>query len=239
MINSYEFYNRVPKTEQSIYDSYNKLIFSADTRVINKMVKRVELYQQVKELPGDIVEVGVFKGAGLGLFLNLKGMYEPHSLTKVIGFDYFNRNEVLGSLDGMNKEMMTHVLNRGGDDEISLEGINKNLSNFNPDDYILVKGDAVVNCEQFYRINPGARIKLLYMDIDVGEPTYNILKSLWNRVVEGGIIIFDEYGYHKWDESDGVDKFLKEIKGEYIFIDTKIYSPTAYIKKQYVQTSQK
>ena len=65
MINSYEFYNRVAKTEQSIYDSYNKVIFSADTRVINKMVKRIELYQQIKELPGDIVEVGVFKGAGL------------------------------------------------------------------------------------------------------------------------------------------------------------------------------
>ena len=68
MVDNYEFYNRVPITEQIIYDSYNRLIFSADSRVFNKMIKKVELYCMVKELCGDIVEVGVFKGAGIGLY---------------------------------------------------------------------------------------------------------------------------------------------------------------------------
>jgi hypothetical protein len=53
------------------------------------------------------------------------------------------------------------------------------------------------------------------MDIDVGEPTYEILKILWKKVVKNGIVVFDEYGYNNWDESNGVDKFLKEI-GKYI-----------------------
>jgi hypothetical protein len=231
MVDNYEFYNRVPKTEQIVYDSYNKLIFSADSRVFNKMIKKVELYYKVKELNGDIVEVGIFKGAGIGLFLNLKKMYEPNSLMKVIGFDYFNPNALLDTLDGLNKQMMTNVLNRSETSELSVESVSKSLSAFNINDYILIEGDAVVNCDKFYISNPGARIKMLYMDIDLGEPTYKVLKVLWNRIVKGGIVVLDEYGYHKWDESNGVDKFLKEITGEYIFNDTKIYAPTAYIIK--------
>jgi hypothetical protein len=35
------------------------------------------------------------------------------------------------------------------------------------------------------------------MDLDLGEPTYNILKTLWNKLVKNGIIVIDEYAYHK------------------------------------------
>ena len=69
------------------------------------------------------------------------------------------------------------------------------------------------------------------MDIDLGEPTYKVLKSLWNKVVKNGVIVFDEYGFHKWDESDGVDKFLKEIEGSYKLVNTKICNPSLYIIK--------
>jgi hypothetical protein len=227
-----DIYNRVGQTDQHIYDSYNNLIFSADSRVFNKMIKRVELYHAIKDLPGDIVEVGVFKGAGVGLFLNLKRMYEPNSLMKVIGFDYFNPEATLEPLDGLNKEMMATVLDRSDANELSIEAVTKRLSRFDQNDYILVQGDAVANCNTFYESNPGARIKLLYMDIDMGDPTYKILKNTWDKIIDGGIIVLDEYGYHKWDESNGVDKFLKEISGQNALIDTKIYAPTAYIKKK-------
>ena len=97
--------------------------------------------------------------------------------------------------------------------------------------YKLIEGDAVTNSKQYDTDNPGARIKILYMDLDLGEPTYIILKTLWNKIVKNGIIVFDEYAYHKWDESEGVDKFLREIEGMYTFIDTKVGAPTAYIIK--------
>ena len=85
-----DIYNQTKITEQNVYDAYNTLIFSGDSRVFNKMAKKNELYREVKDLPGDILEFGVFKGAGLGIFLNLKRLYEPNSLMKVIGFDFFN-----------------------------------------------------------------------------------------------------------------------------------------------------
>lgn len=226
-----DIYNSVKETPQSVYDSYNNLMFSGDSRVFNKMIKKAELYMQVKDCAGDILEFGVFKGAGVALFLNLKMMYEPNSLMKVIGFDYFNSDSLTNSLDGLNKIMMSTVLNRAECSELSVENVKKRLSNFNEDTYKLIEGEAVASALQYKIDNPGARIKILYMDLDLGEPTYKILKILWNKVVKNGIVIFDEYAYHKWDESDGVDKFLKEIEGQYIFVDTKIGSPTAYIVK--------
>jgi hypothetical protein len=158
-------------------------------------------------------------------------MNEPNALTKIIGFDYFDTNLLLDDLSGLNHLMMKDVINRVDKSELSLFSLNKRLSVFNKDNYMLIQGDAVSKSIEFNNENPGARIKLLYMDIDLGDPTYEILNTLWSKVVKGGIVVFDEYGYHKWDESNGVDKFLKTIEGQYVFVNTNISSPSAYIKK--------
>jgi len=226
-----DLYNTSKETPQTVYDSFNSLMFSAEARVFHKMMKKAELYLEVKDLAGDILEFGVFKGAGMALFLNLKMMYEPNSLMRVIGFDFFNSEKLITSLDGLNKSMMTTILNRALSEELTLKSVKERLSMFNENTYKLIEGDGVENSKLYNLENPGARIKLLYMDIDLGEPTYKILQNLWNKVVRYGIIVFDEYAYHKWDESNGVDKFLKEIDGQYTLFDTKIGSPTAYIVK--------
>ena len=67
------------------------------------------------------------------------------------------------------------------------------------------------------------------MDLDLEEPTYKTLCNLWDKVSKGGVIIFDEYGYHKWSESKGVDRFIEEKGLEIISLD--YYCPTAFIKK--------
>ena len=227
-----EIYNNIRPTSQTIYDCYNGLIFSDDTRVFNKMVKKIELYNVVKSIPGDIVEFGVFKGAGIALFLKLKRLNEPNSIMKVIGFDYFQPNNLLCTLDGLNKEMMQCILDRVEPNDLLIENVEERLSCFNKEDYFLIQGNAVDESKKYYEENVGARIKLLYMDLDLGDPTYNILKNIWCKVVKGGVVVFDEYGYHKWDESNGVDKFLSEIEGQYELIDTKIFAPTLYILKK-------
>lgn len=226
-----DIYNKTSVTSQEVYDSYNSLMFSPDKRVFNKMVKKIELYMSVKDLAGDIVEFGVFKGSGMALFLKLKNMYEPNSLMKVIGFDYFQKDSLIDSLDGINKDCMTSVLDRVDSSDLTLESVNERLSAYDADNYMLVQGDAVVECKKFCSSNPGAKIKLLYMDLDMAEPTYQILRELWSRVVRGGVVVFDEYAYHSWDESVGVDAFLKEIEGKYEVVNTFVHAPTLYIRK--------
>lgn len=229
--NDISIYNGIEATDQSVYDSYNKLMFSKDTRVFSKMMKRAELYLNVKDIVGDILEFGVFKGASIALWSKLINMYEPNSITKVIGFDFFNPEQVVGKLDGINKAMMADVVNRVENSDLSLKSVQEKLSVFDSSRYKLIQGNAVSTSSTFVNNNPGLKIKLLYMDLDVGEPTYEILVKLWNNVSINGIIVFDEYAYHQWDESVGVDKFLKTIHGKYEQFPTGIYSPTFYIKK--------
>jgi len=225
-------YDNKEITPQNVYNAYNDFIFSKDKRVFNKMTKRIELYIDVKEIFGDIVEFGVFKGAGLALWLKLREMYETNSLTKVIGFDYFAPEELLSDLSGNNQKLMTDVLVRAKNEELSVEGVSKKLENFGNENFILVKGDAVKESEKFYNENVGAKIKLLYMDLDLGEPTYQILKKIWHNLSVGGIIVCDEYGYHCWDETVGIDKFLAELDEKtYIVKNTNVIAPTLIIKK--------
>jgi hypothetical protein len=186
-------YNGHTLTSQTVYDSYNSLIFASDKRVFHKMTKKIELYLKVKDLFGDILEFGVFKGSGMGLFLKLTDMYETNSLTNVIGFDYFNKSSTLDALDGINKSTMTSILDRAEINELSIESVNSRLSVIENKRYLLIEGDAVAECKKFDMQTPGQRIKLIYMDLDVGEPTYKILQQLWKKVVKGGIVVFDEY----------------------------------------------
>tara|TARA_Y100000768_G_C23989983_1_gene691761 strand:- start:3251 stop:3958 length:708 start_codon:yes stop_codon:yes gene_type:complete len=229
--NDINIYNDIKETNQSVYDSYNNFIFSNDTRVFNKMIKRSELYLNVKDIVGDILEFGVFKGASISLWLKLIDMYEPNSISKIIGFDFFDPKQVVDALNGINKNMMNNVVNRVEKNDLSIDKVHERLSRYNSSRYKLIKGDAVITSTEYINNNPGLKIKLLYMDLDVGEPTYQILKKLWNNISINGIIVFDEYAYHKWDESIGVDKFLKTIEGKYKQFPTNIFSPTFYIQK--------
>ena len=226
-----DIYNNIKPTCQKVYDSFNDFIFSNDSRVFNKLMKRTELYLKVTGIVGDILEFGVFKGVSIALWLKLLNLHESQSITKVIGFDYFDSENLINDLDGLNKEMMTSVVTRVDSNDLSLESVQQRLRDFSSERYKLIKGNAVTTASKFKEDNPGLRIKLLYMDLDIGEPTFQILKILWDTVAINGIIVFDEYAYHQWDESVGVDNFLKTITGKYEMYPTGVSSPTMYIKK--------
>lgn len=85
------------------------------------------------------------------------------------------------------------------------------------------------NYTNLFKKNPGFRISYLYLDID--KPTYISLNLLYDRIVRGGIIVFDEYVCEKWSESNAVDRFLN--KHPNLNIKTLLWGkiPTAYIIK--------
>ena len=164
-------------------------------------------------------------------------VYCGNSNKKVIGFDIFNTVEAENILDKdavKDKENMKVVYDRVDANDLTLESVKDRLSKAGiPEDkYKLVKGDVEVSLPVFLHDNPGFRISLLYIDVDLDRPTYNTLTHLWDRVLPGGAILFDEYEYHKFSESVGVERFLKERQIEYSLISTDWISPTAYIIKK-------
>jgi hypothetical protein len=171
-------------------------IFSNDRRVFAKLLYRYELFQKVKHLPGDIVELGVFKGSGIATWCKICDLFIPHTNKKVIGFDIFSStisSTIFSSYQ--NGHTMSSVVNRTTLDQRSIQTVKESLAQANISDtkYILIEGDVCVTTKEFIGRNPGFRISLLYLDLDLDEPTYETLQNLWDRVVPGGYIIFDEY----------------------------------------------
>jgi len=222
------------KESQSLFDSFNSFILSEDRRVFSKLISRALLYNEVKDIPGDIVECGVFKGTGLYTFLKLKGLYNPNSSKKVVGFDFFDTNQLISSISNKNDKEAMDVLfkERNFTHEISFkEYLSTKLiqDGFLNTDFELVNGDLSITSKEYSENNPGFKISLMYMDVDLEEPTYNALNNFWDNVTKGGIVVFDEYGYNKWSESKGVDRFIEERNIEIKSLN--YMCPTAYIKK--------
>lgn len=218
---------------QEIYENFNSFIFSKDRNLFNKLYSRIKFYEMVKGKSGDIIECGIFKGSGMLSWLKILDMNEPNSIKKVIGFDFFD-SEFLKNLDGIDKETMTEVFTRCDikNDDITLSGIRSKIINsgFSEEKFDLVKGDIIKTSSEYIKDKPGLRISILYMDLDLDEPTYQTLNNLWDNIVDGGIVVFDEYGYHNWSESRAADRFCREKNIE--LIATKVKAPTAYIIKK-------
>lgn len=222
------------QVSQNLYNNFNGFIISEDRRVFSKLIARTLLYNQVKNIPGDIVECGVFKGTGIYTFLKLKNIFNPNSSKKVIGFDFFDTKNLIDSISSnIEKNTMSTLFSeREFSHECSFKNQFENQliqNGFLKSDFELIQGDVSETSKEFSEQNPGFKISLLYMDLDLEIPTYNTLNNFWENITKGGIIVFDEYGYHKWTESKGVDRFIKEKNLEIKCLD--YMCPTAYIKK--------
>jgi len=223
--------NLYESASDNLYKSFNEFIFSDNITVLGKLLKRFEFFLQVKNLPGDIVELGVFKGSGVATFAKFLQIYCPNSIKKIIGFDLFDgTNDVIDKYEHGNA--MDIVYDRVDRNTLSYESVKNNLSNIRNDLYELVTGDICVTTKEYSELNPGLRISLLYIDTDLAEPSYHGLKNLWKHIIPNGVILFDEYQYHKFDESNGVDKFLKEHNIEYEILSTNWVGPDCFLIKK-------
>ena len=197
-------------------------IYSRRT-VLKRFLAHYELFRQAVDLPGDIVELGVYRGTTLmtwANFLEIRNMGDRQK--QVFGFDHFSGFSELSEKDG--KPQDTKV--EGSFDSSVFEAMLEDaISIYDQDRFIpykprvrLVKGDICKSVPEFVKNNPGLRICLLHFDCDLYVPTKVGLERLWDLVVPGGIVLFDEYGIRPWEgESKAVDEFFKD-RG----IDTQI-----------------
>lgn len=214
---------------QEFYDSYNTFMLTADTNVFNKLASKFFFLSLARNIPGDIVELGVFKGSGMAGWLKVGSSLQTNR--KVIGFDFFNQKDLIDSIKTMDGELMESLFNdRNFNPTGYKEVLNILLTNMHFKNFELHQGDVFDTIPRYLAENPGFRISIVNFDLDTEAPTYFSLNQLWPRVVKNGILIFDEYGINEWTESDAVDRFISE-KGLEL-IRTDYSSPSAYIIKK-------
>jgi hypothetical protein len=177
-----------------------------------------ELFQRTVDLPGDIVELGVYRGATLMAFANfmeIRNMGDRHK--KVIGFDNFAGFGAIDEKDGQVSEKEDKRV--GGFDSGNFETpLRDAIAIFDQDRFIpykprvhLVKGDIEETLPRYFEENSGIRLSLVHFDVDLYRPTLVGLEHMWPRVVPGGVVIFDEYGIPPWEgESKAVDEYFAD-----------------------------
>lgn len=194
--------------------------FPIYTRRINltRFILHYELFKKSQSLPGSIVECGVYRGAGLITWAKLLEIFCPGDrIKKVIGFDNFRGFESLSKEDGEEKPERSKTVG-GWNAGKYYDELCKHIDLFHKDSFIprakrieLVEGDLCKTADEYVKKNPGLRISLLHLDVDLYEPTLAALKALYPLVVPGGVVIFDEYGMNEWPgESVAVEEYFKE-----------------------------
>ena len=215
--------------DQHLWDSYNHLLLSPDIGRIKKLLVRYELFKQAINVPGDIVECGVFKGAGWMYWLKLCRLFVDGQNRRVIGFDTFS--SFADSLLDYERDTAEKFVEDAAFSGISADQLLKIARNqggfLNAD---LVAGDVLESVPAYSRDNPGFRIALLHLDLDTYHGTKVVLDHFFGHLSPGGLIVLDEYGKRGWGESDAVDEFLK---GKNLVLESVPYSdqPSAFIVK--------
>jgi hypothetical protein len=153
----------------------------------NKLSEIYYAIQARQHLAGDIVEFGVFQGSTMKFLATLCPNRTIH------GFDTFN------GLTGQNLSIDSYagacVKEREGEMCCPLSTVQDNLSEFN--NINLTQCDARFPT-QFINKLPD-RILLAHMDMDLYHPTIATMPQIWNRITDGGIIIFDDFGVEGWN----------------------------------------
>lgn len=153
-----------------------------------------EIYQKIIDVPGDILDFGVHFGASSAVMLNLRGIYEPYNLSrKVWVFDTF---EGLAGVSNADPKAVEGGYAVPKSYENVLEEIMTSHEGFSPISHIkkfeIVKGDARETFDRWLQDNPGTLISLLHLDMDLYEPTAEVLVKAIPRLTRGSVVVFDE-----------------------------------------------
>ena len=218
-------------SEKESWKTYDDFLLRGDLDRFAKLWTRYELFKMAADLPGDVVECGVFQGTGLLYWARMIQVFNALSRRKVIGFDTFE-----GYPDAVKSEQDKKAgrsfIRKTGYEPASPERIMETAAALGLEHRIeLVKGDASATIRDYVRKNSGFRAALVNLDFDIYEPTLAALESLYDLVVPGGVIVFDEYAVHEWGgESRAVDEFFKGKQAVFRSFPWA-FSPTAYMIK--------
>ena len=165
---------------------------------------RNEIFQKVLHTHGQIVECGVFRGAGLFTWANLSSIYEPYNHTRrVIGFDTFDGFPSIGDKD-VSRESVAYKT-AGGLTADGLVSIQQSVDSYDLNRFIsqipkieLVPGDACKTIPEYRNSNRHLIVALLYLDFDLFEPTRVAIETFWPLMPKGSVIAFDELNQAQW-----------------------------------------
>ena len=179
------------KNSISIWEVENIFYQKSNISRIGKLIYHYEIYNIIKNLPGDILEFGVFKGSSLIRFMTFRSILENNYSRKIYGFDTFNK---FPSQKRKNDKKLRKNFTKDAGNPITKKKLNKILLDKKFENFELVEGDVLKTLDKFLKKNPNLKISLLHLDMDVYNSTKFVINKLKDKIVKKGIILIDDYG---------------------------------------------
>ena len=190
------------------FEHENNFYLSCNSSRIGKTLAHYELFKIANNLPGAIIECGVFKGASLCRFSMLRELFGNSFSKKIIGFDAFGKFPITKYQHDIKHRK--RFIDTSGEEGISKQQLIQVLKNKKINENVeLIKGDITKTVPRYLKLHPELKISLLNLDADVYEPSVTILDNLYPRIVKGGILILDDYGTFP-GETKAVDEYFKD-----------------------------
>lgn len=196
---------------------------------MSNILSHYEIYKKIINYPGDVVELGVFRGGSLIQFATYRELLENVNSRKIWGFDVFGPFPKAHNEE--DEKFRRAWINETNDEYLTKEELEKVLDYKEISNVELIKGDVVETIPTFLQDNPNLRIALLHVDTDLYEPAKVALNYLYDRVVKGGLILFDDYTVA--GETGAVDNFFKDKNVELKKLTISQHKPSYIIKNEW------
>lgn len=218
----YEYVDYLKNNQPSIEDFLHDFTAYVGHMSLNRVLTIYELYKKTLGLAGHIADVGVYKGASSLLFAKLIKIFESESLTLCHGFDWFEGTKT-GASD-------SDLVIDGGY-KTDYESVSKLIRMQKMDNILKIhKLDLTKDLDAFFDKNKHLKFKLVMMDAG----TYDVMKTsipfFYERLLPGGIMIFDEYT-HEFapGETQAISELLPQVVVRTL---QNAWMPNAYIIKE-------
>jgi len=159
-----------------------------DWKALERRVVLVNLFKLVDHLQGCTAECGVGQGFASAYICECVQLSPYH-----------DSHFAIDTYEGLYADRVYEMEDKywkQGDLSYSFEEVSSRLDNIEATQGLLeyVKGRIP---EAFKQLDPEEEYRFVHIDVDLAEPTADSLDYFYPRMVEGGIILFDDYGYEQ------------------------------------------
>ncbi|MBS1776234.1 MAG: class I SAM-dependent methyltransferase [Bacteroidetes bacterium] len=168
---------------------------------LSRYLALYEAFKLSLNVAGHIAEIGVDKGSVSLLFTKLVKIFEPNSLTLVHGFDWFQGTKPTSEesfLKAGTYKTDELVVNR----LVKANGLENIIHIHNL--------DATKDFPDFFNTPENAHLqfKLVFLDCGIYQVVAESIKTFWNRLTPGGLLVLDHYSF---EQAPGEIRAIREL----------------------------
>ena len=162
---------------------------------LQRLLNLAWIYELQKPASGSILEFGVHFGSSFAQLINLRSIHEPYNYARhIYGFDTFAGFQNVTEKDGPATAGDFKVRD---DYEKHLEEVCSLHEALAPKSHLkkftLLKGEASAKLDDLLDEHPELIVSLVIFDMDIYQPTKDVLAKLKPRLHKGSILVFDEF----------------------------------------------